>query len=402
MRVVSKRVDLFQKCVGYTRAREAMAAGVYPYYIPIEGSTDTEVTVHGKKLIMVGSNNYLGLTHHPKVMEAAAAATQRYGTGCTGSRLLNGTLDIHEKLESDLAEFVGHEASIIYSTGYQANLGAISALISRDDVILIDKLDHASIVDGCTMARGETLRFRHNDIADLEAELNVLADKPGGRLVAVDGVFSMEGDIAPIPQLIETCKKYEARLFVDEAHSLGVIGPNGAGAMDHYGMKGKADLIMGTFSKSFACVGGFIAGDEAVIHYLRHHSRSLMFSAAMPPGAVATVAACLDIIKNEPERRTRLAENARYLRDGIRALGYETGPTETPIVPVIIGSLDKTLAFWRLVMDEGIFTNAVVPPAVPPNACRLRTSCTATHTKEQLDQVLEAFRRVGRKLRSMA
>jgi len=402
MSVVSKRVDLFQKCFGYTRAREAMAAGVYPYYIPIEGSTDTEVTVHGKKLIMVGSNNYLGLTHHPKVMEAAAAATQRYGTGCTGSRLLNGTLDIHEKLESDLAEFVGHEASIIYSTGYQANLGAISALISRDDVILIDKLDHASIVDGCTMARGETLRFRHNDIADLEAELNVLADKPGGRLVAVDGVFSMEGDIAPIPQLIETCKKYEARLFVDEAHSLGVIGPNGAGAMDHYGMKGKADLIMGTFSKSFACVGGFIAGDEAVIHYLRHHSRSLMFSAAMPPGAVATVAACLDIIKNEPERRTRLAENARYLRDGIRALGYETGPTETPIVPVIIGSLDKTLAFWRLVMDEGIFTNAVVPPAVPPNACRLRTSCTATHTKEQLDQVLEAFRRVGRKLRSMA
>jgi 8-amino-7-oxononanoate synthase len=402
MSVVSKRVDLFQKCYGYTRAREAMAQGVYPYYIPIEGSTDTEVTVHGKKLIMVGSNNYLGLTHHPTVIEAAEAATRRYGTGCTGSRLLNGTLDIHEKLEADLAAFVGHEASIIYSTGYQANLGAISALIGRDDVVLIDKLDHASIVDGCTMARGETLRFRHNDIADLEAELSVLADKPGGRLVAVDGVFSMEGDIAPIPQLLEACKKYEARLFVDEAHSLGVIGPHGAGAMDHYGMRGKADMIMGTFSKSFACVGGFIAGDEAVIHYLRHHSRSLMFSAAMPPGAVATVAACLEIIKNEPERRTHLMENARYLRDGIRALGYETGPTETPIVPVIIGSLEKTLAFWRLIMNEGIFTNAVVPPAVPPNACRLRTSCTATHTKEQLDQVLAAFARVGRKLRSMA
>ena len=402
MSVVSKRVDLFQKCYGYTRAREAMAAGVYPYYIPIEGSTDTEVTVHGKKLIMVGSNNYLGLTHHPKVIEAAEAATRRYGTGCTGSRLLNGTLDIHEKLEADLAAFVGHEASIIYSTGYQANLGAISALIGRDDVVLIDKLDHASIVDGCTMARGETLRFRHNDIADLEAELSVLSDKPGGRLVAVDGVFSMEGDIAPIPELYEACKKYEARLFVDEAHSLGVIGPTGAGAMDHYGMKGKADMIMGTFSKSFACVGGFIAGDEAVIHYLRHHSRSLMFSAAMPPGAVATVAACLEIIKNEPERRTRLMENARYLRDGIRALGYETGPTETPIVPVIIGSLEKTLAFWRLIMNEGIFTNAVVPPAVPPNACRLRTSCTATHTKQQLDQVLGAFAKVTRKLRSMA
>ena len=401
MSVASKRVDLFQKCFGYTRAREAIAAGVYPYYIPIEGSTDTEVTVGGKRLIMVGSNNYLGLTHHPKVMEAAEEATRRYGTGCTGSRLLNGTLDIHEKLEADLAEFVGHESSIIYSTGYQANLGAISALIGRDDVVLIDKLDHASIVDGCTMARGETLRFRHNDMGDLEAELNVLADKPGGRMVAVDGVFSMEGDIAPIPQLLDACKRYEARLFVDEAHSLGVLGPSGAGAMDHYGMKGKADLIMGTFSKSFACIGGFIAADEAVIHYLRHHSRSLMFSAAMPPGAVATVAACLEIIKNEPERRTQLMENARFLRDGIRALGYETGPTETPIVPVIIGSLEKTLAFWRLIMNEGIFTNAVVPPAVPPNACRLRTSCTATHTREQLDRVLDAFTRVGRKLRSM-
>jgi 8-amino-7-oxononanoate synthase len=401
MSVVSKRVDVFRKCFRYTRAREVMAAGVYPYYTPIEGSTDTEVTVGGKQLIMVGSNNYLGLTHHPRVMEAAAEATQRYGTGSTGSRLLNGTLDIHEKLEADLAEFVGREASIIYSTGYQANVGAISALIGRDDVVLIDKLDHASIVDGCTMARGETLRFRHNDIADLEAELNVLADKPGGRMVAVDGVFSMEGDIAPIPRLVEACKRHGARLFVDEAHSLGVIGPSGAGAMDHYGMKGEADLIMGTFSKSFACIGGFIAGDEAVIHYLRHHSRSLMFSAAMPPGAVATVAACLDIIKNEPERRTRLMENARYLRDGIRALGYETGPTETPIVPVIIGSMEKTLAFWRLIMDEGIFTNAVVPPAVPLNACRLRTSCTATHTREQLDKVLDAFTRVGRKLLSI-
>jgi len=398
MSIASKRVDLFQKCYGYTKAREVMAAGLYPYYIPIQGSTDTEVTIDGKPVIMLGSNNYLGLTHHPKVIEAATAAMKKYGTGCTGSRLLNGTLDLHEKLESDLAEFVGHEAAIVFSTGYQTNLGTISALVSRDDVILIDKLDHASIVDGCTMADGEMLRFRHNDLSDLEAELNALADRPGGRLVAVDGVFSMEGDIAPVAGLVEVCKKYGARLFVDEAHSLGVIGPTGAGAMDHCGMKGKADLVMGTFSKSFACIGGFLAGDEPVIHYLKHHARPLLFSAAMPPGAVATVAAALEIIKQEPERRERVLENGRYLRDGLRGLGFETGPTETPIVPVIIGPIDKTMFFWRQMLDHGIFTNAVVPPAVPPNACRLRTSCIATHTREQLDRVLDVFAKVRKRL----
>lgn len=398
MSIASKRVDLFQKCYGYTKAREAIAAGVYPYYQPIQGSTDTEVTLNGKSLVMVGSNNYLGLTHHPKVLEAAESATRKYGTGCTGSRLLNGTLDLHEKLEADLARFVGHEAALVFSTGYQTNLGTIATLVGRDDVVLIDKLDHASIVDGCFLAEGETLRFRHNDLPDLEAELNALSDKPGGRLIAVDGVFSMEGDIAPIPGLLELTRKYEARLFVDEAHSLGVLGQTGAGAMEHFGLKGQADLVMGTFSKSFACIGGFLAGDEAVLHYLRHHARSLMFSAAMPPGAVATVAACLEIIQDEPERRVQLMENARYLRDGLRSLGFETGPTETPIVPVIVGSLDKTLYFWRMILDQGVFTNAVVPPAVPPNACRLRTSCIATHTREQLDRVLAAFEKVGKKL----
>jgi 8-amino-7-oxononanoate synthase len=401
MSIASKRVDLFQKCYGYTKAREVMAAGLYPYYIPIQGSTDTEVIIDGKPVIMLGSNNYLGLTHHPKVLEAAEAATRKYGTGCTGSRLLNGTLDLHERLEADLAEFVGHEASIIYSTGYQTNLGTISTLVGRDDVVLIDKLDHASIVDGCFLAEGETLRFRHNDLADLEAELKELADRPGGRLVAVDGVFSMEGDIAPIPGLLEVCRRYEARLFVDEAHSLGVIGPRGAGAMDHYDLAGKADLVMGTFSKSFACIGGFLATDEPIIHYLKHHARSLMFSAAMPPGAVATVAACLEIIKSEPERRERLMEHGRYLRDGLRALGFETGPTETPIVPVIIGPLEQTMYFWRMLLDHGVFTNAVVPPAVQPNACRLRTSCIATHTREQLDHVLDVFAKVRKRLDRM-
>jgi 8-amino-7-oxononanoate synthase len=398
MSVASKPVDLFQKCYAFTQAREIMAAGLYPYYIPIEGSTDTEVTIGGKPVIMLGSNNYLGLTHHPKVMEAATAAMHKYGTGCTGSRLLNGTLDLHEKLEADLAEFVGHETALIFSTGYQTNLGTISALVNREDVVLIDKLDHASIVDGCTMADGEMLRWRHNDLADLEAELKALADRPGGRLVAVDGVFSMEGDIAPVPGLIEVCRKYGARLFVDEAHSLGVIGPSGAGAMDHHGMKGKADLVMGTFSKSFACIGGFLAGDEPVIHYLKHQARPLLFSASMPPGAVATVAAALEIIKEEPERRARVMEHGRYLRDGLRSLGFETGLTETPIVPVIIGPLEKTMFFWRMMLDNGIFTNAVVPPAVPPNACRLRTSCIATHTREQLDRVLDVFAKVRKRL----
>jgi 8-amino-7-oxononanoate synthase len=401
MSIASKRVDLFQKCYSYTKAREVMAAGLYPYYIPIQGSTDTEVIIDGKPVIMLGSNNYLGLTHHPKVLEAAEAATRKYGTGCTGSRLLNGTLDLHESLEADLAEFVGHEASLIFSTGYQTNLGTISTLVGRDDVVLIDKLDHASIVDGCFLAEGETLRFRHNDLADLEAELKELADRPGGRLVAVDGVFSMEGDIAPIPGLLEVCRKYEARLFVDEAHSLGVIGPRGAGAMDHFDMAGKADLVMGTFSKSFACIGGFLATDEPIIHYLKHHARSLMFSAAMPPGAVATVAACLEIIKSEPERREHLMANGRYLRDGLRALGFETGPTETPIVPVIIGPLEQTMYFWRMVLDHGVFTNAVVPPAVQPNACRLRTSCIATHTREQLDHVLDVFAKVRKRIDRM-
>ena len=398
MKVATKRADLFQKCYSFTRARQVMAAGMYPYFIPISGSEDTEVTIDGRSLIMVGSNNYLGLTHHPKVLEAAAQATLKYGTGCTGSRFLNGTLDLHEKLEAELAEFVGHEAALVFSTGYQANLGTISALVGREDVILIDKLDHASIVDGCFLAQGETIRFRHSDLGDLETELNALSDRPGGRLIAVDGVFSMEGDIAPVPQLLELARKYEARLFVDEAHSLGVLGESGAGAMDHFGLKGKADLIMGTFSKSFACIGGFIAADEPVIHFLRHHARSLIFSAAMPPGAVATVAACLEIIRDEPERRQQVVAHGRYLRDGFRALGFETGPTDTPVVPVITGSFELTLKLWRRAFDEGVFTNAVLPPAVPPNACRLRTSCIATHTRPQLDRVLDVFGKVGKEL----
>jgi 8-amino-7-oxononanoate synthase len=346
-------------------------------------------------MIMIGSNNYLGLTHHPKVLEAAESAARRYGTGCTGSRFLNGTLDLHEKLEGELAEFTGHEAALVFSTGYQTNLGIISGLVGRNDIAIVDKLDHASILDGCALSEGAMERFRHNDAADLDRQLATLCEKPGGRLVVVDGVFSMEGDIAPLPEIIPIVRKHGARLFVDEAHAIGVIGPRGAGTADHFGVEKETDIVMGTFSKSFASIGGFVAAEEPVVHYLKHHARPLIFSAAMPAYAVATVRAALAIIKEEPERRVRLLDNAAYLRGGLRALGFDTAASETPIIPVVTGSLERTFKFWKALFDGGVFTNAVIPPAVPPNACRIRTSLIATHTRDQLDRVLDIFRAVG-------
>jgi 8-amino-7-oxononanoate synthase len=330
------------------------------------------------------------------VLEAAEAASRRYGTGCTGSRFLNGTLDLHERLEADLAAYTGFDEALVFSTGYQTNLGIIQSLVGREDTVLVDKLDHASILDGCQMSQGETVRFRHNDTADLDQELEHLSGKKGGALIAVDGVFSMEGDIAPLPALIAVAKKHGARLFVDEAHSLGVIGPSGAGAVDHFGVQGDVDLIMGTFSKSFASVGGFVASEKDVIHDLKHHARSLMFSAAMPPYAVATVQAALTIIRDEPERRMNLLRNADYLRNGLKSLGFDTATSETPIIPVVIGDFMKTFQFWRGLYDNGVFSNCVVAPAVPPNACRIRTSLIATHTTEQLDRVLDVFAKVGK------
>jgi 8-amino-7-oxononanoate synthase len=394
--VETKRTDLFAKTREFHRAKELQAVGLYPYFIPITGSEDTEIMIDGKRLIMVGSNNYLGLTHHPRVLEAAEAASRRYGTGCTGSRFLNGTLDLHEKLEADLAAYTGFESALVMSTGYQTNLGIIQSLVGREDTVLVDKLDHASILDGCQMSQGETVRFRHNDTADLDQELEHLSNKKGGTLIAVDGVFSMEGDIAPLPALIAVAKKHGARLFVDEAHSLGVLGPNGAGAVDHFGVQEDVDLVMGTFSKSFASIGGFVASDEVVIHYLKHHARALMFSAAMPPYAVATVHAALKIIQDEPERRVNLLKNADYLRDGLKNLGFDTATSETPIIPVVIGDFMKTFQFWRGLYDNGVFANCVVAPAVPPNACRIRTSLIATHTTAQLDRVLDVFAKVGK------
>jgi 8-amino-7-oxononanoate synthase len=392
----TKRTDLFAKVNAFQRAKDLQAAGFYPYFIPIQGSEDTEVEIDGRHLIMVGSNNYLGLTHHPKVLEAAEQASRKYGTGCTGSRFLNGTLDIHEKLEAELAEFTGHEAALVMSTGYQTNLGIIQSLVGREDTVLIDKLDHASIIDGCTMSAGESVRFRHNDTADLDQELEHLSGKKGGALIAVDGVFSMEGDIAPLPALIAVAKKHGARMFVDEAHSLGVIGPTGAGAVDHYGVHEDVDLVMGTFSKSFASIGGFVAAKADVIHYLKHHARPLIFSAAMPAYAVATVRAALDVIRTEPERRQQLLKNADYLRSSLQSLGYDTGESETPIIPIVIGDAMKTFRFWRALFDNGVYANCVVAPAVPPNACRIRTSLIATHTREQLDRVIDTFGKVGK------
>jgi 8-amino-7-oxononanoate synthase len=373
------------------------ASGLYPYFKAISHSEDTVVVIEGKQRIMMGSNNYLGLTHHPAVLAAAKAALERYGSGCTGSRFLNGTLDLHEQLETELAEFFGKESCLVFSTGYQANLGLISGLVGRGDVVVLDKLDHASIVDGASMSHGESLRFNHGDLAGLERKLGALA--PGtGIMIVVDGVYSMEGDIADVPNLLKVAQRFGAALALDDAHAVGVLGPKGDGTAAHFGLTDEVDLIVGTFSKSLASIGGFVAGSENVVHYLRHHSRPLIFTAALPPSNTAGVLEALHIMQAEPWRRTQLWENARRLQEGLRSLGFDIGPTETPIVPVLIGPLEKTFLFWRKLFDAGVFTNPVVPPAVPPSQCRLRTSLMATHAPEQIDQALDTFARLGKEL----
>jgi 8-amino-7-oxononanoate synthase len=392
-----QQVALFEKCRQFTKAREVQAAGLYPYFKPISESEDTVVTIEGQRRIMLGSNNYLGLTHHPKVLEAAEQALHRYGSGCTGSRFLNGSLDLHEQLESALATFLGKEACLVFSTGYTANLGLISGLIGRGDVVLLDKLDHASIVDGAKMSYGDTERFNHNDLGNLERKLE--RQKPGtGTMIVVDGVYSMEGDIADVPNLARIAHKHGAALAVDDAHSLGVLGPRGDGTAAHFGMTDEVDIIGGTFSKSLASIGGFVAGTDNVIHYLRHHSRPLIFTASLPPSNTAGVLAALEVLQQEPERREQLWANTRRLQKGFRDLGFDIGPTETPIIPVLIGPLEKTFVFWRKLFDAGVFTNPVAPPAVPPSQCRLRTSLMATHTFDQIDFALEKFALIGREL----
>ncbi|HOG47018.1 MAG TPA: pyridoxal phosphate-dependent aminotransferase family protein [Anaerolineae bacterium] len=388
-------MDLFEKCKEFTRAREAMEAGYYPYFIPLDQTEGTEVIIGGKRLIMIGSNNYLGLTTHPKVRQAAIDAVREYGTSCTGSRFLNGNLMMHKELEARLAAYVRKEAALVFSTGFQSNLGGISALVGRGDVVITDREDHASIIDGCRLSYGVMKRFRHNDMADLERVLAASGDV--GKLVVVDGVFSMGGDIAPLPQIVPLCKKHGARLMVDDAHSIGVLG-GGRGTGIHFGLNDDVDLIMGTFSKSFASLGGFLAGSEEVIHYIQHAARSLIFSASMPPSNTAAVLAALDVMESEPERIERLWAIAAKMRQGYQQLGFDTGKSETPVIPIYIGDDMLTIFAWKTLFDAGIYTNPVIPPGVSPGQSLLRTSYMATHTDEQLDRVLATFEQVGKEL----
>jgi 8-amino-7-oxononanoate synthase len=387
-------MDLFEKCYQFTQAREVMALGIYPFFHPVDPFQGTVARFDGKEVIMIGSNNYLGLTQHPKVVEAAKAALERYGTGCTGSRYLNGTLELHEELEYRLARFMGKEAALIFSTGFQVNLGVISALMGRNELVITDREDHASIVDGCRLSFGKNLKFRHGDISELEGLLRANKDRP--KLIIVDGVFSMGGDIADLPALVELKNKYNARLMVDDAHGVGVIGRRGAGTAEHFGLVDEVDLVMGTFSKSLASLGGFVAGDDQIIHYIKHHARSLIFSASIPPASAAATMAALEILEAEPERVARLAEIGKKMRKGYQELGLDTGTSATPIIPIRIGlGMLKTFQVWKTLIEEGVFTNPVIPPAVPPGEELLRTSYMATQEDEQLDTVLEIFAKVG-------
>jgi 8-amino-7-oxononanoate synthase len=389
-------MDIFEKCRNYTTAKEAIAAGYYPYFIPLTENEGNEADYRGHRLIMCGSNNYLGLTTHPKVHQAAIDATARFGTSCTGSRFLNGTLELHEQLEQELADWVGKPAALIFSTGMQTNLGTISALVEREDTVILDKQDHASIVDGAKLSWGDTKRFVHNDMENLERILDGIS--PGkGKLVVVDGLFSMEGDIAPLPEIITLCKKNGARLMVDDAHAMGVLG-GGRGTAAHLGVAEDVDLIMSTFSKSFASLGGFIAGDEDVIHYIKHHARALIFSASMPPANTAAALAALQVMREEPERIERLNLIGARMRGELRRLGFDIGNTETPIIPIIIGDDMRTIFTWKALFENGVFVNPVLAPAVPEGRQLLRTSYMATHTDEQLDRVLEIYEQVGRQM----
>ncbi len=390
-------MSLLDKVKGFTLAKEIMALGHYPYFRIIDSEQDTVVTCNGKRMLMMGSNSYLGLTNHPRVIEAAKKATDKYGTGCAGSRFLNGTLDIHIELEDKLAKLVGKEASLAFAAGYMANLGAISAMVDKGEYIVTDKFDHASILDGCMLSMGKMVRFNHNNMKHLDTVLkNKVVGK--GALVVVDGIFSMEGDIADIPNICKIAKKHGASVMVDEAHSLGVLHKTGAGATMHFGCTDDVELIMGTFSKSLASVGGFIAGSKEVIHFLKHHARSLIFSASLPPASAATVLEAMKIMKEEPERIDKLWDNTHYMMENFKAMGYNTGTSCTPVIPLHVGGMMNAFKMWKQLDDEGVFINPVVPPAVPPNDTLIRTSFMATHTRKQLDEALEKFEKIGKRV----
>jgi 8-amino-7-oxononanoate synthase len=398
MKYFGKHPDVYTKIYAYTRSNLVKALGYYPYYPKIEESNATEVTIDGKQKVMLGSNNYLGLTNHPKVIEAGVEALQEYGSGLTGSRLLNGNTLLHDQLEEELAEFVHMKNALVFSTGFGTNLGTISTICGPDDLIFSDEYNHASIVDGIRSSGARKCKYRHNDMQDLEEKL-AFADPRYPRFIVTDGVFSMEGDIAKLDELTALSKKYPSRLMVDDAHSLGVLGPHGDGTAALFGVTKDMDLIMGTFSKSLGCIGGFIAGEKTVIEYLKHHSRTMLFTASLPPSNVASVTAALGIIKAEPERRERVMENARFMRNGLKSLKFDIGKGTTPIIPIVIGKDLKTFQVWKDLMDAGVYTNPIISPAVPQGRALLRTSYMATHTRKQLEFCLDIFGKVGRKAR---
>jgi len=398
--ITNKNIDIFDKCYDFDRADKLKLTGLYPYFHPIQESEGPVVTIDGREVVMAGSNNYLGLTAHPKVKEASIKAIEKYGTGCSGSRYLTGTLDLHIELEDRLAKFLGKEAVLLFSTGYQTALGTIATLVQKGDYVISDRENHACIISAGMLAKGgyaHFVRYKHNDIDDLESIISKLPEG-SGKLVVTDGVFSVTGSIANLVKLVEICEKYNARLLVDDAHSIGVIGKGGRGTASHFGLTDRVDLIMGTFSKTFASLGGFIAGSERVINYIKHFSPALIFSASPTPASCAAALAALDILEAEPERVNKLIENSNYIRENFKNMNFNLILSETAIVPVVIGDEDKTFIFWRKLFDNGVFVNAFVPPGVPINLSMMRTSYMALHEKQHLDKVLDVFESTGKSI----
>jgi len=392
---------LQERLAKYDAPQRAMAAGIYPYFREIESDQDTVVKIDGKDVLMFGSNSYLGLTNHPKIKEAAKKAIDKYGTGCAGSRFLNGTLDIHIELEMRLADLVGKEAALCYSTGFQVNLGVVSVLTGRKDHVLLDELDHASIIEGSRLSFSRVLKFKHNDMKSLETKLK-LCVPDSLKLIVVDGIFSMEGDIVKLPEVVALAEKYNATVMVDDAHSIGVLGKNGSGTASHFGLTDKVDLVMGTFSKSLASLGGFIASDKDTINFIKHNSRSLIFSASMTPASAASVLAAIEIMTGEPERIERLWENTRYALNGFKEAGFDTGKSVTPIIPLFIRDDIKALILTQKLLGEGIFVNPVVSPAVPKEDCLIRYSLMATHTREQIETSIDKITRAAKELKILS
>lgn len=390
------RPSIFSKCRRFRRHRDLATAGLYPYFHPLQSAQSAVVVHNGRRMIMLSSNNYLGLSTHPRVVEAAMQAAKRFGTGCSGSRFLNGTLAVHEELEGKLAAFLGRPSAIVFPTGFQANLGAIAALSGKGDLVAIDKMNHASIYDGCRLSFAGLRKFNHNDVEDLDRVLSGSSERSS--LIVTDGVFSMQGDIVDLPAMVTVAGRHGAGVLVDDAHALGVLGCHGRGTAEHFDLEREVDIISGTFSKSLASIGGFLAADRDVIDFVKHHSRPLIFSASLPPASVAAASAALDVLASEPERRDALWANTRYFREGLEALGFDVGPTETPIISLVTGDEHRTLTAWRMLFDRGVFTSPILPPAVPPGLALLRTSCMASHTNGQLERALDKLEAVGRRL----